>query len=364
MAAELKFPALRGRMGDREFYLLVMPLRQVARFFETTPSGIPPEQRAQRPLNERRVPEIVNYLLGRENDWVFGSLTASYDGDADFQVSKESPNIGHLAMDPGTEFVIVDGQHRLAAIQAALRENPTLGQQNIGVMLLPYEDLDRNQQIFSDLNRTVQKTSRSLDILYDHSDPLNEIVMTISTRVPLFQNRVEKGSQSLALRSPKFVTLSSLYDGCQQLLGGDKSRNSLSGDDRENAAEELCARYWNYLSEIIEPWRDVQAGHIRPAEARTEFVIAHSVAFYALGAVGAKVLAIESAQDWTSTHDFSLLDGLSEIDWGKTNKDWQGIVMLGHQVVTRRQTRIAMAQYICHKLDPAKFDAPQKVVGD
>ena len=30
-------------------------------------------------------------------------------------------------------------------------------------------------QIFSDLNRTVHKTSKSLDILYDHRLPINQI---------------------------------------------------------------------------------------------------------------------------------------------------------------------------------------------
>ena len=79
-------------------------------------------------------------------------------------------------------------------------------------MLIPFESLDRNQQIFSDLNRTVQKTSRSLDILYDHDDPLNGVVKTVAARVPLFTGRVEKNATSLAVRSRHFITLSSLYD--------------------------------------------------------------------------------------------------------------------------------------------------------
>ena len=37
---------------------------------------------------------------------------------------------------------------------------------------------------------------------------------------------------------------------------------------------------------------------------------------------------------------------LSEIDWRKTNPEWQGICMLGSDVVTRRQTKDATAQYI------------------
>lgn len=269
-----------------------------------------------------------------------------------------------LVLDPATDFVIVDGQHRLAAIQAALRDNPMLGQQHVGVMLLAFEDLDRNQQVFSDLNRTVQKTSRSLDILYDHSDPVNGLVLAVAAQVPIFNKRVEKNAQSLALRSPKFVTLSSLYDACQQLIGGAANVDSLRDDESAVAAENLCVSYWSYITDEILPWAQVLRGEIRPSEARTEYVAAHSVSFYALGYAGARVLGIESAGDWKRERDLTVLDGLGNIDWAKTNPEWQGINMLGPSIITRRQTRIATGRFISHKLDPEKFPAPPRVLGD
>lgn len=71
----------------------------------------------------------------------------------------------------GDDIIINEGQHRAAGIAAALKENPALGEHTISVLLFPYEDKDRVQQMFSDLNRFVQKTSKSLDILYDKRDP-------------------------------------------------------------------------------------------------------------------------------------------------------------------------------------------------
>jgi DNA sulfur modification protein DndB len=359
----ITFPAIRGKMGDRDFFLVTMSLRQLARTLDPTPDELPAEQRAQRSLNERRVPDITRYLIDRENDWVFGSLTVSFDGESEFQPVKDGPEgVGVLTLSPDTVFVIVDGQHRLAAIQQALKENVLLGRQRVGVMFIPFEDLDRNQQVFSDLNRTVQKTSRSLDILYNHADPLNGVVLAMTTRVPLFKKKVEKDSQSLALRSPKLVTLSSLYDGCRELLGGERLTTRMS-ESAAGKAEAFCVAYWIRLTKLIEPWRQVADGEIKPSEARTEYVVTHSVAFHALGTAGALLLEISSQADWSARKASSrVLEGLSGIDWEKTNPDWQGIVMLGQSVVTRRQTRAAMARYICHKVDPERFPKPQPVL--
>ena len=51
------------------------------------------------------------------------------------------------------EFVINDGQHRCAAIAQALKDNPNLAKDRISVLLFPMENIDRMQQMFSDLNR-------------------------------------------------------------------------------------------------------------------------------------------------------------------------------------------------------------------
>lgn len=357
---EMTFPALEGRMGDRDFYMATMTLQEVAMLFEPTSPNLPAEMRAQRPLQDKRIPEIAQYLLEKENDWVFGSITVSFDGDGSYLAARQQ-----LRLPADTEFVIVDGQHRLAAIKRAIAEDPTLRKQQIGVMLIPFEGLDRNQQIFSDLNRTVQKTSRSLDILYDHDDPLNGVVKAVVARVELFHHRVEKNQTSLAVRSRHFITLSSLYDACRELLGGQTSMAALKDDHASADAEEFCVKYWNTLSDLIEPWRLVKSDQMKPAEARVEYIVTHAVAFWALGSAGARVFGIQSQQDWAGTHDWETLEPLAEVDWLKTNPAWQGIAMLGNAVVTRRQTRVALSRRICHLIDPTRFeDAPRVLESD
>ena len=345
VANKMDLAAIRGNMGAREYYSVMFPLALVPRYFKYRDWGtMPPEQRAQRTLAVKRVPEITRYILEHEDDWVFSSLTASFDADAEFLPSELDSDLGILRLPLGAEFLINDGQHRRAAIEAALQENKMLETQKISVVLFPMEDLERNQQVFSDLNRTVHKTSRSLDILYDHRDPMNKIAIAVADAVPIFRGRVEKDRVSVAQRSQKFVALSALYDANVALLG--KVKEVDTDDELEGEFEQRAINYWLAVTENIPQWKDIRDGHLKPAEARAEYVLGHAVAFWALGAAG-KTL-IDRYPDEVSWK--SRLAHLGEIDWRKINPDWQGICMLGSDIITRRQTREATAKYIQWKL--------------
>jgi DNA sulfur modification protein DndB len=345
VANKMDLAAIRGTMGAREYYCAMFPLGLVPRYFKFRNwAEMPPELRAQRKLTERRVPEITRYILEHEEDWVFSSLTASYNADSEFIPSDIDPNLGILRLPLEADFLLNDGQHRKAAIERALKENKTLETQMISVVLFPEEDLERNQQIFSDLNRTVHKTSRSLDILYDHRDPMNRITIAIADAVPIFNGRVEKDRVSVAQRSPKFVALSSLYDANVALLG--KLKEDDADDQTEAQYEARAMAYWSAVTDNIPEWSDVRERQQKPAEVRAECINAHAVAFWALGAAG-KVL-IEKYPDEVSWK--ARLGHLADIDWRKTNPEWQGICMLGSDIITRRQTREATSKYIQWKL--------------
>lgn len=201
----------------------------------------------------------------------------------------------------------------------------------------------------SDLNRTVQKTPRSLDILYDHRDPLNQITTSVAERVPLLAGRVEKEALSLAIRSAKFITISSLYDMLGQFAGAQPENLP---ENKIQRLEDEFERYLNNLTAVLPQWRAIAEDHMRPAEARIEFIDAHAVFFYAIGGVG-NFLRENGAMDQ--------LPGLAKVDWRRTNLEWQGICMLGPDIVTRRQTRAALRQQILFKLGLAP-SPPRRVL--
>lgn len=334
----LTFPAMHGLMGKRDYYVAIIKLALVPKLFKFRDwAELPPEQRAQRVLQKNRIPEITDYIIQNEDGYLFSSLTASYNCDPTFTPVPGHTDLGVLQMPFEADLVINDGQHRRAAIEEALNQNPTLGQESISVVLFPWEDLDRVQQMFSDLNRTARTTSKSLNILYNHRDLLSQIALTVSERLPVFSRFVDKDRISLPLRSPKLFTLGAIYDGTLALL------ENVSQTDYEQKLA-LASDFWETVANNMQHWRQVEAGDLKPAELRQEFINTHAVILWALGAMG-RTLVTEHPADWREK-----LTTLKTIDWRRTNREWQGVAMSGSDVVNRRQSRMDTASYLKRKL--------------
>jgi len=336
---KISFPAMHGRMGNRDFYVTMVKLNLIPKIFSFHDwTELPPEQRAQRVLQKGRIPEIAKYILDNEDGYLFSSLTASFNGDENFRPSSESDDIGILELPLDSQFVINDGQHRMAAIMEALKQNAGLGNETISVVLFPFEDLDRMQQMFSDLNRTVKVTSKSLNILYDHRDLLAQVVLTAIERVSLFKNLVDKDRVSLPLRSPKLFTLSAIYDASRELIGDVTPEN-------QDIKGGMINDYWEAVGANIRQWRQVQTGEIRPSELRAEYINSHAVILWGLGVMGESLIE-KYPMNWQSK-----LVRLAEIDWRRTSKEWQGICMQGTDIITRMQTRKDSASLLKYKMN-------------
>ena len=136
---KIKFPAMEATIGQRTYYACVMKLAVIPKMFTFNVDWIEftPEEREQRLLNKKRIPDIARYILDNEDGYLFSSITASYKCIPRFEpVSPDG--LGYLEMDfEEANFVINDGQHRCAAITQAVRENPALGDESISVLLFP-----------------------------------------------------------------------------------------------------------------------------------------------------------------------------------------------------------------------------------
>ena len=157
------FPAIRGVQAGREFYVSMCPLRLLSKLFHFDDEELVPELRAQRTLNKGRVPEITRYIVDNKSSYTFSAITASIDGEIDFQpVSEENSTtfrMGTLTVSMDARFIVNDGQHRQAAIKAALTTSPDLGDETIAVVFFIDRGLHRCQQMFADLNRHAVKPS-------------------------------------------------------------------------------------------------------------------------------------------------------------------------------------------------------------
>lgn len=349
---QVHVPAMRGKMGTRTYYACLMPLEAIQNMFRFDPeerqwSELSPEQREQRTLNRTRVPSITSYILENEDDYLFASITASYKSEPQFVPYQGSEDIGTLKIKLGDELTINDGQHRCAAIVEAVKKNPELGDQTISVLLFPWENTTRVQQMFTDLNRHVVKTSKSLDVLFDKRDPISIATMFALDRVPVFKQYTEKVDASLKAKSTKLFTLAALYDANRDLL------RDHDEDDTEANAKRL-ADYWSVVASNMTDWERVMLGNISAQELRSETIAAHSTVLRALGGLGAELVR---EPDWPKR-----LEKLKTIDWSKTNIEWQNVCIVANSVVSNRQARAATKAYVKYRLGMPLSEAEQRSI--
>ncbi len=349
---QVHVPAVRGKMGTRTYYACLMPLEAIQSMFRFDPEErqwgeLSPEQREQRTLNKARVPAITSYILDNEDDYLFASITASYKSEPTFVPYQGVEDIGTLKVKVGDELTINDGQHRCAAIVEAVKKNPALADQTISVLLFPWENTTRVQQMFTDLNRHVVKTSKSLDVLFDKRDPISIATMFALDKVPVFKQYTEKVEASLKVKSTKLFTLAALYDANHDLL-----RDSNDEDTEDNA--KLLAEYWAAVAEHMTDWKRVMVGQLSAQELRSETIAAHSTVLRALGGLGADLMKEEG---WKSR-----LAKLADIDWSKSNREWQNVCIVANSVVSNRQARVATKSFIKARLGMSLTDAEKRSV--
>ena len=297
------------------------PLRLIPKIFLFDEDELLPELRAQRTLNRSRVPEIARYVLENRNNYVFSAITASINGNVTFIAldgAGEIAELGILSIDMNAQFIINDGQHRRAAIEQALREDPNLGDETIAVVFFVDQGLSRSQQMFADLNRHAVRPAKSLGLLYDHRNETAKIGKLTALTCPSLKGLVEFERTSLSERSRKLFTLSSLSSATQELLAGAEFKNI-------DEAVEQASAFWTALFERIPEWQLVRSSKMTSGEIRKDFVHSHGVLLQAFGKVGSAIrLNAKGAPN------FRILDKLGSLDFQRSNvRDWEGRVMIG-----------------------------------
>lgn len=327
------FPAIKGTQAGRGFYIAMCPLKVIPKIFVFDEEEVPPELRAQRTLNRARIPEIASYLVENRDSYVLSALTACVDGHLEFRpLADHGPqsSIGILTMPMEARILINDGQHRRAAIEAAIRENPDLGQDNVPVLFFLDQDLRRSQQMFADLNKYAIRPSYSLSTLYDHRDQSAELARYLATTCSAFTGSTEMERSAISNRSIKLFTLSSIKHASRALL---RKRG------REPIAEEeklLAKEYWEAVADQITDWRKAKDRIVPTWELRQNYVHAHGVALQALGRVGAALLAARP-KDWKT-----VVRKLKNIDWSRSNtKLWEGRAMV-HGRISKSSSSVVL----------------------
>ncbi len=328
-----KFSAVRGVQAGREYYIAMVSLDTLAKLFPNEDEFILPENRAQRRLNESRIPEIKKYILNNRDSYVFSALAASIDGKHKF-ISSSQDDLGILEVDMNAKFLINDGQHRKAAIIAALEEESTIGNETISVVFYEDQGLARSQQMFTDLNKHAVKTSNSIAELYDSRDHLAVATRTVISEIPFLEEYVDKERDNLGKFSASLFALSNFYSANKKILGR-----------RECSAEfkYFLKEFWVSVVAHMLPWQDLVRREVTKKELREQYIASQAVVIKALGRVGAALIDEESGDIDNK------LKALEQINWRRNASIWKGRVIRNDGRMLTSNTAIILAGNVIKK---------------
>lgn len=328
-----KFPAVRGVQAGREYYVSMVPLKILPKLFLSDTDAVSPEFRAQRRLNEARIPEIKDYIVNNLQSYVFSALSASIDGKYSYQSFDEQGDIGVLEIDMETTFLINDGQHRKAAIEEAIKQEPSLGEETISVVFFEDKGLERSQQMFTDLNKHAVKTSNSISTLYDSRDERSVLTKNVISQIPFFNLHTDKEKDNLGKYSSKLFTLNNLNRANQRII---KHKQTNDTDER------FLLDYWNCVIENIIEWQEFQQKKLSKCDLRQNYILCLNVTMLAFGKLGAYFY------DNPTTNMKKVLKKLRTVNWQRNNSDnWGGRVIGEFGKVLTNETAVIL---LCNQI--------------
>lgn len=320
------FPAVKGVQAEREYYISMVPLKLLSKLFPVEDDVVLPEYRAQRRINETRIPEIKRYILDNRNSYAFSALSASIDGDFSFTPYVDS-DVGILEVDMEATFLINDGQHRKAAIEAAMEEDSTLEPETISIVFFRDDGLARSQQMFTDLNKHAVKTSNSLSTLYDVRDEVAVATRNIIAAIPFFDRYTDKERDILGKNSSKLFTLNMIYKANRRIIHGAKC----SDEDLS-----FMLSYWKMLSDNIMEWQETFSKLLTKKALRENYIVALAITINAFGKLG------RSFYDDRTLDMSTYLVKLQKIDWLRSNRAWIGRTIRENGKVLNSEAAISL----------------------
>lgn len=335
-SAKFSFPAVKGIQANMEYYVTMVPLDCIPKLFTFSDENLAPELRSQRTLNKARIPEMCDYILNNPTSYVFSALTASIDGDVSFETDGMNSDYGVLFISMSAKMLINDGQHRRAAIEAALKKKPELKYEHISMVLYHDIGLKRSQQMFSDLNKFAIRPTKSLNILYDNRDATAVLVKDAISSIPDFSKLIDNEHTSIPNRSIALFTLSAIHHGTVALLK--------DSDKSPEEQLEFAIAYWTSIYENMEEWKKVAAGKIKSSVIRKESLSPLSITLRSLGQVGNELV-----KRYPKKWGFKL-KVLNEIDWNKSNPLWQHGIVVNGSVQLSHATQAEMVEILKNKI--------------
>jgi DNA sulfur modification protein DndB len=353
------YPALKGRMGEMDYFVATMKLGEVvkavgyAEDIQKWEDGIPSEVKKQRKLNMSRVREEMVPYLTINKDHFYSAITAEVERPGDPEnvihfkplAEDKDGSIGRVEFDGSESVMALDGQHRLKSIELALKERPELSHERIAVILVPAMGFRRTQQLFSDLNRYAKQPSKTLNLLFEHREFFARVAKEVADKASTFRDRVNLETNSLGRKSRYHITLSVLYECVVTLLENKYGETESNPSKLKEAVDEVVQVYDKTITPSLPQFLEMLKGNLTPYDLRCKYIFCHSVGQQAIAR------AVRACQDaYPDKWRVRIERGFGKIDWRIKNPEWEGSALQGGVIYSRRENHTNTATFIKMKL--------------
>lgn len=313
------FEAILGNQANQEFYTVHVPFSAMSKSFVFEDSELPTEMRGQRELDIRRSKKFKEYMQQNGDSFVTGAVIGAINNDVSFipfEGGVSSGKIGMLRIPLDMKITLCDGQHRHAGINELMSENPEMAENDLPIVLYRAEQVDRRQQIFSDINGHTIKPSSSLSMTFNHRNAFINFIKDIAEQAPGIKPLIEYEKNSVGANSLKLWPLVSFKKFVCYLINMTEK-----AFDRSLESEESQAKVKSIVVEFIKGldhlpmWTEVMNRKLSVQEVRQDYIVSHAVFLEALGVWGANLFASFEAQgavNWSQMESLSNLNLLKE----------------------------------------------------
>lgn len=152
---------LQTDFGDTPTYTFIMKVKDLVNIYYVAVRGVDNEEGAvQRALNTRRIKDIKQFIL--DGHTFFNSFILNWT-DENYPPVINNQNISlHIVSNSAQ---VIDGQHRLAGFEEAIKEDDSIGDRNVLVTLCIGLTTSKAAEIFLNINTEQKPVPKSL--IYD-----------------------------------------------------------------------------------------------------------------------------------------------------------------------------------------------------
>lgn len=364
----LYLPALRAKMGDWIYYISFMKMKEIAArvdFAEDIHESKSLNDLLQRAVTSR-TSEIVRYLQTQKQRFFNSIIIGVYGGspkwveltlrgNAKLSLS-DLPDyligsVGYLLLSGKEKLFAIDGQHRVAAIDGAVKVDKPLEDEEVAIIFVSAKQDPANRQrtrrLFSTLNRYAKPVGQRDIIALDEDDTIAIITRRMVDEYKLFEDErinTKVLGKSIPTNDDRCITtIVSLYDTLGIIL---KDKTAAEWKDFLRIRPDdititnyyrKAVRYWNGLQKYFTALKLLKENELTISDLRNKdggHLLFRPVGLQIISEVVKLFMENGLAQN-------TALRRISEVKLALSSKPWAGLLWetISKRMITRKENQ-------------------------